>query len=87
MTSARVDKISACLKQHFSPTFLEVEDQGHLHIGHPGAQTGAGHFKVAIASPVFENKNRLACHRLIYEALGELMQSDIHALIIEIRSS
>jgi BolA protein len=78
----RVECITAALKEALSPTQLIIEDEGHLHIGHAGAQTGRGHFHVSIASNAFADKNNLTCHRLIYTALGELMRTDIHALRI-----
>jgi BolA protein len=59
-----------------------VKDQSHLHAGHAGAQDGRGHFDVTIVSDAFAGKRPLARHRLIYEALGTLMETDIHALRI-----
>ncbi len=71
------------LEQAFSPSVLEVIDDSHLHRGHPGAADGRGHFRVRIVSDRFEGLPRLARHRLVYAAVGELMQTDIHALNIE----
>lgn len=65
-----------------SPTFLEIEDESYLHSGHPGAQSGGGHFKVTIASPQFSGKNKIACHRLVYAALDGLIGVEIHAVQI-----
>lgn len=70
------------LNSALSPTFLEIEDESHLHIGHPGAKSGGGHFKITIASAQFKDKNELACHRLVYAALGDLMDAEIHAVSI-----
>ncbi|MDF3055251.1 MAG: cell division protein BolA [Gammaproteobacteria bacterium] len=78
----RVERIKTALEKALSPTQLVVEDEGHLHIGHAGAKTGKGHFHVSIYSNAFADKNSLACHRLIYAALGDLMETDIHALRI-----
>ena len=63
--------------------FLEVSDDSHLHAGHPGARDGRGHFSVTVVSTTFAGKNLLARHRLVYSALGDLMQTDIHALAIK----
>jgi len=60
-----------------------IEDQGHLHIGHEGARDGRGHFRVMIVSEVFNDMPMVGRHRAIYAALGELMNTDIHALAIE----
>ena len=62
---------------------LEISDDSHLHIGHAGARDGRGHFSVKIVSPKFAGTGRVQRHRMVYEALDELMQSDIHALAIE----
>lgn len=83
MTEARVAMIRQCLEREFSPAELEVIDDSHLHRGHPGARDGRGHFRVRIVSDRFHGMSRLARHRLVYSAVGELMQTDIHALNIE----
>jgi len=69
-----------------APTHLEVEDQSHLHAGHPGARDGRGHFRVEIVAPVFTGKNRLERHRMVYDALDKLLETDIHALSIDARA-
>lgn len=70
------------MRDAFAPTELLVKDQSHLHAGHAGARDGKGHFDVTIVSREFEGMNRIARHRLVYKALGTLMESDIHALRI-----
>ena len=69
-----------------APLELVIEDDSHRHVGHAGARDGRGHFNVRIVSAVFAGLAPLARHRLVYAALGELMQSDIHALSIEART-
>ena len=54
--------------------------------GHAGAKDGRGHFKVVIEADVFAGKNRIQCHRMVYDALDTLMQTDIHALSIDART-
>lgn len=85
MNTDRVATIEALLADAFSPTHLLVKDQSHLHAGHEGARDGRGHFDVNIQSEVFRGKRPLACHRLVYDALGSLMETDIHALRIHAR--
>ncbi len=75
------------LNEHFAPDELEVIDDSERHRGHPGARDGRGHFVVRIVSDHFAGLPRLARHRLVYAAIGELMRSDIHALNIEAISS
>ncbi|MDY6941923.1 MAG: BolA family protein [Pseudomonadota bacterium] len=82
----RVETIKACLEKHFQPDHLEVIDESHLHIGHAGAQSGKGHFAVVIVAAAFADQRPLARHRMIYDALGELMKTDIHALRIQAKA-
>lgn len=79
----RPAEIERRLREAFDPESLTVEDESHLHAGHAGAATGLGHFRVSIISAAFEGMNPIARHRAIYESMGELMKTDIHALSIE----
>ncbi len=85
--SARVEKIEQLLSEAFKPTHLLVKDQSHLHAGHAGAREGKGHFEVQIVSDVFSKLSTIQRHRAIYEALGAMMENDIHALQIKAKSS
>lgn len=82
MSEDRVARIEALLTEAFAPTRLLVKDQSHLHEGHAGASDGRGHYDVTIAAEAFAGLRPLARHRMIYDALGTLMESDIHALRI-----
>lgn len=65
------------------PHSLEVFDESEQHAGHAGArESGGGHFQVLIVSDAFEGKNKVARHRMIYNALGDLIPARIHALAI-----
>lgn len=66
-----------------SPIALTIEDDSALHQGHAGARAGGGHYRVRIVSESFRGLSRLACHRLVYTALGSLMHQDIHALQLD----
>lgn len=77
-----IDTIKTQLQQVFSPTHINVVDESHLHEGHAGAQTGKGHYALTIYSEAFHGKTPIQRHRMIYEALGELMTTRIHALSI-----
>lgn len=79
----RVAAIEQRLQEAFRPEALSVEDEGHLHVGHAGARDGRGHFRVMLVSDAFNGLGLVARHRAVYAALGELMQTDIHALAIE----
>ena len=63
-----------------SPVSLEIEDESALHAGHAGAQSGGGHYRLVMVSDCFEGHGKLARHRMIYAALGDMMQGPIHAL-------
>ena len=70
-----------------SPRRLELVDESAKHAGHAGAAPGGNtHWKLTIVSDAFTGTNTVARHRMIYQALGELMQSPIHALSITARA-
>jgi len=79
----RVAMIRERLEAGLAPDELDIVDESHLHIGHPGARDGRGHFRVRVVSDVFAGLPRLARHRRVYAAVGDLMTTDIHALNIE----
>ena len=64
------------------PSLIELADESALHAGHEGAKGGGGHYRLTIVSPQFSGKNTVARHRMIYAALGSMMQQQIHALAI-----
>ncbi|HEY6941430.1 BolA family protein [Dokdonella sp.] len=84
--SARVDRIRDRLAAAFAPLELAVDDESHRHVGHAGARDGRGHFRVRVVSAAFSGQAPLARHRAVYAALGDLMQTDIHALAIDARA-
>ena len=66
-----------------APDALEVLDDSHEHAGHAGAKDGGGHYQLMIVSREFTGKPALARHRLVYQALSDLMPGRIHALAIQ----
>lgn len=78
----RVERIRQRLEAALAPSQLEIRDDSHLHVGHPGARDGRGHFHVTLCSEKFSGRRTLERHRLVFEALGDLMHSDIHAMQI-----
>jgi len=85
LNGERVERIRAAL-QVLAPSRLQVVDESHRHAGHEGARDGRGHFAVEIVSDAFDGLAPLARHRRVYEALGTMMQTDIHALSIRART-
>lgn len=65
-----------------APESLELTDDSGQHVGHEGARDGGSHFSLLIVSPRFAGMKTLARHRLVYDAMGPLMQGRIHALAI-----
>ena len=80
--TARVDRIRDRLQATLSPTRLEVVDDSHRHVGHPSVRDGRGHFTVVIVSPKFAGMSKIDRHRAVYDAVGDLMATDIHALSV-----
>lgn len=83
MTAQRVAMIRSRIESELEPLELEVIDESHLHAGHPGARDGRGHFRVRVVSAAFRDLSRISRHRRVYDIMGELMNTDIHALNIE----
>ena len=71
------------LKSALSPTMIELVDDSEQHRGHGGYNpAGESHFSLRIESPAFVDKNRVERQRMIYAALGDLMEARVHALSI-----
>ena len=86
-TGITAETLRQRLQERLAPTRLEVLDESAAHLGHAGQDgTGAGtHFRVRIAAPAFAGRPRVACHRLVYDALRDYIDRDrgVHALAIE----
>jgi stress-induced morphogen len=85
--SDRISSIEKRLRESLTIQSLEIIDESHLHVGHAGAASGGGHFQVIITAVDFEDLNTLARHRLVYKALEDAMETDIHALSIKAYAS
>ncbi len=79
----RTEKIRSALDTELSPLRLSISDDSAQHTGHAGAASGHGHFSIDIVSAAFSGVSLLARHRMVYAALGSLMETDIHALSIK----
>ena len=86
MIEVTAGNMQELLQRTLNPTQLEVIDESGQHSGHVGANgTGFGtHFRVRIASPLFEGKSRVAKHRLVYDSLQTFIDNGAHAIAIEI---
>lgn len=79
----RIQQIKQRLIEGLDAESVDVIDESHMHAGHAGAKTGMGHFNVTIIADAFTGKSLIERHRQIYAALGDMMQTDIHALSIK----
>ena len=81
--ASRSDRIEAKLRAALEAESVEVVDETHLHAGHAGARSGKGHFRVRVVSERFAGLSRIQSQRLVFAALAEEMESDIHALAMQ----
>ena len=81
--ASRSDRIEAKLRAALEAESVEVVDESHLHAGHAGARSGKGHFRVRVVSERFAGLSRIQSQRLVFAALAEEMESDIHALAMQ----
>ena len=82
----RIKAIRARLDAALQPSRLDIIDESDQHIGHSG-HGGAGHFRLRIVSEKFNYQSMILRHRMVYEALADLMPNEIHALSIDARSA
>ena len=78
-----INLMRSLLEKEFSPTILKIKDESASHAGHAGAQGGMKHLALTISSDTLDTMPRLLIHKAIYGALGELMNTHIHALRIK----
>jgi BolA protein len=83
VTEERLAIIRRELEAQIKPVELLIKDQSQLHAGHDGARDGRGHFDVTIVSEAFEGLKLIQRHRIVYDALSKLLETDIHALRIK----
>jgi BolA protein len=83
VTEERLAIIRRELETQIKPVELLIKDQSQLHAGHDGARDGRGHFDVTIVSEAFEGLKLIQRHRIVYDALSKLLETDIHALRIK----
>lgn len=79
----RLERIEDTLRATFTDAEVTVVDDSHKHVGHPGARDGRGHFSVTVITEAFAGRPVLERHRMVYDALSEMLKTDIHALSID----
>jgi len=83
MSENRIEKIRTRLEQSLAPVQLEIIDESARHAGHAGAASGGGHYIVKIVSAAFSDQSPIQRHRLVYDAVDDMMHREIHALSIQ----
>jgi BolA protein len=79
---SRPERIRALLSSALAPSELELVDESAMHAGHAGAASGGGHYRLKIVSARFEGLRLVMRHRLVYDSVHDMMQTEIHALAI-----
>lgn len=86
MSAERVEMIRERLTKNLQPAELEIIDESARHAGHAGAASGGGHFIVNIVAAAFNDKTLIQRHRLVYDAVDDIMHREIHALSIQAKT-
>jgi BolA protein len=86
MSVERIEMIRERLTNALQPAELEIIDESAKHAGHAGAASGGGHFIVNITAAAFNDKTLIQRHRLVYDAVDDMMQREIHALSIQAKT-
>ena len=83
MEKSSLQKIQFTLDQAFNPDSLKIKDLSYLHKNHEGSKSGKGHYSIYIVSNLFNNISSIQRHKMIYDALGDIIENEIHALTIK----
>ena len=76
----KVERIRALVQDRLRPLRLEIRDDGAAHVGHAGG--GKGHFSVHVVAACFSGLTLVQRHRLVHDALAEMLREQIHALAL-----
>lgn len=77
------EQITNALKEKLDADVTELLDESAKHAGHRGNVSGGAHFVAVIVSPKFEGRSLIERHRIVYDALGDLMKKDVHAFTMK----
>lgn len=78
----RVQELQSRITRALAAERVEVQDDSALHAGHAGARSGGGHFSVVVVSERLAGLDRVARHRAVYDAAGDMIPTHIHALSV-----
>ena len=85
-SEARVERIRALVQDRLRPQRLEIRDDSAAHAGHAGAADGKGHFRLLVVADCFSGRTLVQRHRLVHDALAEMLRDEIHALALVTKS-
>jgi BolA protein len=85
-SESRVERIRALVQDRLRPQRLEIRDDSAAHAGHAGAADGKGHFRLLVVADCFSGRTLVQRHRLVHDALAELLRDEIHALALVTKS-
>jgi BolA protein len=80
---SRGARLEERVRAALDPVRFELSDESDAHAGHPGAAGGAGHYRLLVVSARFAGVDAVGRHRLVYDAVGDLIPGEVHALAIE----
>jgi len=81
------EEIRERIQGRFAPEYLEVINESAKHAGHSGDDgSGESHFKLIVASKIFENTSRIERHKMVFDVLSDLVSDRIHALTLDLRA-
>lgn len=82
MNDPRITALKSKLNTTFNPSFLDIIDDSHLHVGHVGAEDNKLHITIKIKAKALENLNRIQQHKMIYSSMSKEIESHFHAISI-----
>ena len=79
---SRSEELESRIVAALGPARVEVQDDSEQHRGHAGASGGAGHYTVVVVAEKFAGLDRIARHRAVYAAVGDMIPAEVHALVV-----
>jgi len=79
---SRVDELKSRITTALAAEHVEIQDDSAQHRGHAGASGGAGHYTAIVVAPSFAGQSRLERHRAVYAAVGDMIPTEVHALVV-----
>jgi BolA protein len=78
-----VDRLRQLVQDALLPLELTIRDDSGAHAGHAGASAGKGHYHMRVVAKQFAGLSVIARHRLVYQAVAPLFETEVHALSLD----